>query len=124
MNKKNFLSGMAVILISISIVTSGYLISDAMKSDVTETKNRNESLKVLNLKQVAEYLNMTVEDVTSIIEIEQNELTNVGGFTGKMFPYFTVDDNLYFYKDEVDVWLQEVASNHRYYDTEKGYQVQ
>ncbi len=123
MNKKIVLAVISVLIFSISIVVSAYLIGDAIKSNnaVENSENEYKELKVLNIAQVAEYLNMSEEDVKSIIEIEKSELENTGSFAGKMFPYFTVNNKLYFYKDEIDAWLQEAAVNHRYYDTQKGY---
>ena len=118
MNKKSLLFGSSVLALCISIVISSCIIGEAIKSNsaTTSTIGNIENLKVLNKTQVAEYLNMTEEEVESIIEIENYELTNVGSFTGKMFPYFIVDDNLYSYKDEIDVWLQEVTTERRSYN--------
>jgi hypothetical protein len=125
MNKKIFWAGFAVLFICISIILSGYMIGDAIKSNnATSTKNTYEDLKVFNLTQVAEYLHMTEQEVKSIIVIENNKLTNTGTFFGEMFPYFKVNDNFYFYKDALDIWLIDATKNRRGYDTEKYIQVQ
>ncbi len=120
MNKKILLAVIAVLFLSISTILGGYFIGDAIKSNITaNTKNAYGDLKVLNLTQVAEYLNMTEKEVKSIIAIEKRQLTNTGTSNWGMLPYITVDDSQYFYKDGVDVWLQEVTSSHMHYDTEK-----
>lgn len=121
MNKKNIFAGISVLIISISIVISGYMIADVIKSNnaATNSKNTYEDLKVLNITQVAEYLNITEQEVKSIIGIEKSSLQKYGEFNGKMFPYFTVNNKFYFYKDGIDDWLQEVTNNHTYYNTKK-----
>jgi hypothetical protein len=64
---------------------------------------------------------MSQEEVRAIIRLEEKQLTELGSFTGKVFPYFTIDDKQYFYKDEIDVWLMEVAGSRSIYDTSKGF---
>lgn len=67
---------------------------------------------------------MPDEEVLAIIETEKKKLDETHSFTGKMFPYFIIDNKLYFYKDEIDEWLKEVSSSHRQYDTTKGWILQ
>jgi len=63
---------------------------------------------------------MTVGEVQGIMQTEKKILEETGSFSGKMFPYFTINNKQYFYKDELDEWLKEVSSNRRVYDTIKG----
>lgn len=37
-----------------------------------------------------------------------------------MFPYFIINNNQYFYKDEIDEWLKEASNYHREYNTKSG----
>ena len=77
--------------------------------------------KTLSLSQVAEYLNMNEEEVSAIIQTEKKKLDETHSFDGKIFPYFTINNKQYFYKDEIDEWLKEVSSNRTQYDTTKGW---
>ncbi|MFL0269345.1 hypothetical protein ACJDUH_14750 [Clostridium sp. WILCCON 0202] len=95
----------------------------ASTSTPTPTSILTDS-KALTLSQVAAYLNMTEEEVRAIIQTEKKKLDETHSFDGKMFPYFTINNKQYFYKDEIDEWLKEVSSNHRQYDTTKGWILQ
>lgn len=113
------------LFIGISIIINGYFIGDAIKSISPQDLRVNSSdSKVLSLEQVAKYLNMSEEEVITIIQIEDNKLTKTGSFFGKMFPYFVVNNKQYFYKDEIDEWLKEVSNNHREYNTTEGWVLQ
>ena len=124
MYKRNVFIAIAVLFISISIALSGYFIGEGLriigKKDLTTTIVATDNM-VLDLTQVANYLKMTEEEITGIIQTEKNKLEETGSFYGRMFPYFVVNNNKYFYKDEVNEWLKEVSSNRREYDTKSGW---
>jgi hypothetical protein len=121
--RKEIVIGIGALLVSISIVIGGYLISEAIKTVIAvEANNTTES--VMDLPEVAEYLNMSPVEVRAVMRLEEDQLTKYGFFSGMRFPFFTIDDKQYFYKDEIDVWLKEVASSHTIYDTNKGYILQ
>ncbi len=123
MNRKEIIIGVGALLISISIVISGYLVGEAIKTVIAvEADNTTES--VMDLSEAAKYLNMSHTEVRAIIRLEENQLKQYGFFSGMRFPYFTIDNKQYFYKDKIDEWLKEVASSHTIYDTDKGYILQ
>lgn len=113
-----------------SIIFASIWIGYSLKKTVSlqaSISNQTPTLtdsKTLTLSQVAEYLNMTEEEVRAIIQTEKKKLDETHSFEGKMFPYFTINNKQYFYKDEIDEWLKEVSSNHRQYDTTKGWILQ
>lgn len=123
MYRKEIVIGVGALLISISIVIGCYLIGEAMKT-VTAAEANNTTESVMDLSEVAEYLHMSPVEVRAIMRLEEDQLTKYGFFSGMRFPYFTIDDKQYFYKDEIDEWLKEVASSHAIYDTNKGYILQ
>jgi hypothetical protein len=115
--------GIGALLISFSIVIGGYLIGEAIKTVIAvEANNTTES--VMDLSEVAEYLNMSPVEVRAVMRLEEEQITQYGFFSGMRFPYFTIDSKTFFYKDEIDEWLKEVASSHAIYDTNKGYILQ
>lgn len=71
------------------------------------------------MSEVADYIGISEEEVLGLIDTEKNILEKTSIFTGKMFPYFIVNEKQYFYKDEVDEWLKDVSNEHREYDTTK-----
>ncbi len=122
MNRKEILFGIGAILVSVSIVISGYLIGEAIKT--ANAIEANATVNVMDLSEAAKYLNMSEAEVNAIIRLEENQLKQYGFFSGMRFPYFTIDNKQYFIKDGIDEWLKEVASSHTIYDTKNGYLLQ
>ena len=91
------------------------------KSTNIQTQKISTDSNVMNVSQVANYLRMTEEEVQGIIKTEKKILESSGSYTGMSFPYFTLNDKLYFYKEQIDEWLNEVSIEHKEYDTKKGY---
>lgn len=123
MENKKLLS-ISIIILAISVMLGSIWIGHSLERKVglqttTSASTLTES-KALTLSQVAQYLNMTEEEVRGIIQAEKKILDETGSFYGTMFPYFTINNKLYFYKDEIDEWLEEVSSDHRIYDTVEG----
>lgn len=115
----------SIIILAISIIFGSIWIGNSLeKSSSMQTSISTPpptDSKTLTLPQVAAYLNMTEEEVRGIIETEKKKLDETHVFHGKMFPYFTINDKQYFYKNEIDEWLKEVSSNRREYNTTKGW---
>ncbi len=64
-------------------------------------------------------MNMTEEEVRGIIDTEKSILEKTSSFSGKMFPYFTVDGKTFFYKKAIDEWLEEASAEQRDYNTKE-----
>jgi hypothetical protein len=121
---------MSIIILAMSVVLGSIWIGHSIEknvglqaSNLTTTSISTDS-KTLTLSQVAEYLNMKDEEVSAIIQTEKKVLDETHSFHGKMFPYFTINNKQYFYKDEIDEWLKEVSSHRTQYDTTKGWILQ
>lgn len=80
----------------------------------------NESL-VMNVDQAADYVGVTTEQLRKMIQIEKNQLNQRGSFSGEMIPYFKVNDDLLFYRNQLDVWLQYVSIQKVEYNLVEGY---
>ena len=115
----------SIIILAMSVIFGSIWIGHSLRENVSLQTSTSTSVltnsKVLTLSQVAQYLNMTEEEVSGIIQTEQKKLDETHTFMGKMFPYFTINNKQYFYKDEIDEWLKEVSTNQRQYDTTKGW---
>lgn len=127
-NKK--LLPISIITLALSVIFGsiwiGYSLEKtvSLQASISKPTSILADSKALTLSQVAVYLNMTEEEVRAIIQTEKKKLDESHSFEGKMFPYFTINNKQYFYKDEIDEWLKEVSSNRRQYDTTKGWILQ
>ena len=117
-NKKSLLIG--IIILTCGVVFSSLWLGYSMqKSSSLIIKEEASNSNVFTLSEVADYIGISKEEVLGLIDTEKNILEETGTFTGRMFPYFTVNEKQYFYKDEVDEWLKDVSNEHREYDTNK-----
>ena len=117
MNSKNrFLISTAIFIIGASIVLNGYLIGVAIKT--TQVK---EDTTVLSLSQAATYMNLTEAELLGIIKTETDLLNEYHSFPGKMFPYFIINNQFYFYKVEINDWLKEACMERKNYNISSGW---
>lgn len=93
LSRKDIIISIGVLLTCISVIIGGYLIGKAIKEANTMEADNNITSKVMDLPMVADYLNMTQGEVRAIIRLEEEQISEYGSFTGKMFPYFTIDNN-------------------------------
>lgn len=119
--QNNKLIPMSIVILTLGIMLSSILLGYSIqKLSNVQTKNTIGDNNVLTISQAANYLGMT-EEVLGIIKIEKKILESSGSYTGMMFPYFTVNDKLYFYKEQIDEWMKEVSNLRREYDTKSGF---
>lgn len=120
MENKKLLS-VSIIILAMSVIFGPIWMGHLLEKNVSIQTSTSTESKTLTLSQVAEYLNMTEEEVSSIIQTEKKKLDETHIFEGKMFPYFTIDNKQFFYKNEIDEWLKEVSSHRRQYNTKEGW---
>ncbi len=118
-NKK--LLPISIIILAVSILVSSVLIVNSFPKTENKKSMPLEDKKVLTLSQAAEYMNMTEKEILEIIRVEQTQLEKAHVFTGRMFPYFAIDNKKYFYKNELEEWVKEASINRREYDTKQGW---
>lgn len=120
--QNNKLLPISIIILALSIMLSSiWLGYSIQKLTNIQAQKTNVDGNVLTVSQVANYLGMTEEEVQGIIKTEKNILESSGSYTGLMFPYFTVNDKMYFYKQQIDEWLKEVSTQRKEYDTINGF---
>ncbi|WP_088547170.1 helix-turn-helix domain-containing protein [Paenibacillus aquistagni] len=109
------------LIIGASLITGCLIITP---KDVTETKQELNIAEgqvnlinspLLNIKQAAEYLNLTEEQVTYIIQSEQSTLTKMGSFSGEMFPYFKINHQIFISKTDLTNWIKDATTQRREY---------
>ena len=101
-NKK--LLPISIIILAMSIVFGAIWIGYSLERNVGLQASNSTSAstltnsKTLTTSQVAEYLNMTEEEVHAIIQPEKKKLDETHSFDGKRFPYFITNNNSIFIK--------------------------
>lgn len=117
-NKK--LLPISIILLAGSIVFSSFWIGNSLGKAESKKSIPVEEKKVLTLPQAADYMNMSEKEIIEIIGLEQMHLAKYKSYTGRMFPYFTIDNKKYFFKSELDEWVKDVSINQREYSSKEG----
>lgn len=123
------LSGMILIttqVINIYFIAKMYskLNDDSSKIEKVQDETVIDSESpVMNVEQTADYIGVTAEQLRKMIQIERNELDSRGSFSGEMIPYFMVNDDLLFYRNQVDSWLQYVSVEKVEYNLVDGYRI-
>lgn len=118
--QNNKLLSISIIILALGMLLSSiYFGYSIQKGSNIQVENAAVNSSVMNISEVANYLGMTEEEVQGIINTEKNMLESRGSYTGIMFPYFIVNDKLYFYKEQVDEWLKDISIQRKEYDTKK-----
>ncbi|MPM42959.1 hypothetical protein SDC9_89631 [bioreactor metagenome] len=118
--QNNKLLSISIIILAVGMFLSSiYFGYSIQKGSNIQVENAAVNSSVMNISEVANYLGMTEEEVQGIINTEKNMLESRGSYTGIMFPYFIVNDKLYFYKEQVDEWLKDISIQRKEYDTKK-----
>lgn len=107
------------LIIGISIIIGCLLIPTENTNEIAnrtteEISNVNDA-PLLNIEQAAKYLNITKEQVNYIIDSEQKSLRVSGSFSGEMFPYFKINNEIYISKNELINWIKDVTRQRREY---------
>lgn len=123
--KKDIYILLSSIILGASLILSSYIISNNnnnsnIDSEYKKVEITNTSNDVMNLEETAAYLKMSKDNVLNIIKIEQEKLHKYHHFSGKMFPYFKVNNDYYVYKEELKDWLEEATFDQREYDTKSN----
>jgi hypothetical protein len=118
--QNNKLLSISIIILALGMLLSSiYFGYSIQKGSNIQVENAAVNSSVMNISEVANYLGMTEEEVQGIINTEKNMLESRGSYTGIMFPYFIVNDKLYFYKEQIDEWLKDISIQRKEYDTKK-----
>lgn len=88
---------------------------------VQEVNFINYESPVMNVDQAANYVGVTAEQLLKMIKIEMDELNRTHSFSGEMIPYFKVNDELLFYRNQLDVWLHYISIEKVEYNLVEGY---
>ncbi|OEF98814.1 hypothetical protein BHF71_10835 [Vulcanibacillus modesticaldus] len=96
-------------------ISKGYIETEAIENNDRFLMNSN----IINIEEAAKYLNMTESDIKKVIITEKIMRESQNGFNGKMLPYFKINDEFYFYKAQLVLWIFEVSEEQREYDFKK-----
>jgi hypothetical protein len=70
---------------------------------------------LISIVEAADYLGLTEQQVKYIIASEKNALNGTGSFTGMMFPYITINKDIYISKAGLSAWLVQAFEQRKQY---------
>ncbi|SMG19714.1 helix-turn-helix domain-containing protein [Paenibacillus aquistagni] len=105
----------ASLIIGCLIISTQDVTVTKQKLNIAEGQVNLINSPLLNIKQAAEYLNLTEEQVTYIIQSEQSTLTKMGSFSGEMFPYFKINNQIFISKTDLTNWIKDATTQRREY---------
>lgn len=105
----------ASLIIGCLIISTQDVTGTKQKLNIAEGQVNLINSPLLNIKQAAEYLNLTEEQVTYIIQSEQSTLTKMGSFSGEMFPYFKINNQIFISKTDLTNWIKDATTQRREY---------
>lgn len=117
MKQSNIILLLCSIMLGLSFITGCYLLQEQYnftKPTVTHEK-ANENKPLMNIKETAEYLSLTELQVKSIITSEERILKQTGSFTGRMFPYIKINNEIFVSRDGLNEWIKESTTQRKEY---------
>lgn len=116
-NSSLFLSS---VILGLSFIMGCLLIQKDFnaKEPIATNEITNVSKPLMNIKETAEYLNLTEQQVQTIIESENHTLNAAHSYDGKMFPYIKIDNEIFVSKDELNEWIKQSILERKEYKKE------
>lgn len=102
------------LVIGISIIIGCIILSVGVNKQQIIDEQINHNMLV-PLEEAADILNISINELKLIIHSEKSELETRGSFTGEMFPYMTINDQIYVNLETVSIWIREVTKERREY---------
>ncbi|WP_274366274.1 helix-turn-helix domain-containing protein [Paenibacillus thermotolerans] len=105
------------LIIGTSIVIASFVTSsnEPFKEVYSNEVSNNQGSVLMTIEETARYLNISEEEILTIINSEKKKLESTGSFSGEMFPYFTLNKKIYISRDAIFNWLKDVSSQKREY---------
>lgn len=117
MKFKCFSNIICSIIIGIAIIVSCVILRGYQdKPILAETNSLENSYKpLMTIAEAADYLNITEEQVKTIISTEERMLQVTGSYTGMMFPTIKIGEDIYVITDSLSEWLKESSQERKQY---------
>lgn len=117
MKFKSFSNIICSLIIGISIIVSCVILREYQdKPTLDEAKTIENSYKpLMTIAEAAEYLNITEDQVKTIISTEARMLQATGSYTGMMFPIIKIGKDIYVSTDSLGEWLKESSQQRKQY---------
>ncbi|WP_025693237.1 helix-turn-helix domain-containing protein [Paenibacillus zanthoxyli] len=106
------------IIIGVSLVIGCIVLANAIEQQKTNEKldvSEPKETVLMDIKQAANYLNLSEEQVVDIIQSEEKTLQTMGSFSGGMFPYMKINEKIYISKNDLQKWINESTTERRQY---------
>lgn len=120
--KNNKLLPISITIVGLSVFVGSFWLGNSIKESANiQAQRMSVQGNGMDISQAANYIGVTEDELQGIIKAEQNTLEAEGTYVGMMIPYFIVNDNMYFNKNQIDEWLVDVSTQYKEYDTQKGH---
>lgn len=110
---KNFLLTGAAFFIGISILISGYLISNSLNT--LELAPKQEAISVNNSDKTSDDL-LTIPEAAVYLKVDNAKIewlvSNSKFIDGNGIPYFKINGVIWFSKNALSNWVEKSANNH------------
>lgn len=97
--KNNFLA-LSIIVLAVSVVIGGWLISEGLSNEGTQPKTHNQ---LLTQEELSDYLGISVEKIQMLGFESEGEGVNVYNI-----PVIIIRDEYLYPKSAIDAWLKNV----------------
>lgn len=106
--ENNKLLPLSIIILAISIVFGSIWIGNAIgKASEVEGYNQIIFKALLNKEEAAQYLNISVEQLNSILRKDEQERRNLGSYpTYRFIPYMEIDGKQMFNIEGLNQWIE------------------
>lgn len=113
---------LAATILGISLIASSFVLAYAKaatkdKTQATDTIAQEQigSRPLMTIKETSEFMHLTENQVRKIISTEESILKTTGSYTGKMFPYITIDNEIYVSTGELEEWIKQSVQERKQY---------
>ncbi|WNS46653.1 DNA-binding protein [Paenibacillus sp. MMS20-IR301] len=105
------------VVLGASFVTGCYLLAHGQgdREPAAVSAAGSTANPLMTLQEAAEYMNLTEEQVKTIIEFENYTLDLAHSYTGRMFPYIKINNEFLVGRDELDEWIKENTQQRKEY---------
>lgn len=106
----------ASIIVGCILITNNQAANGKEARELPSVQKTLESAKpLMTLQETADYLNLTEEQVKTIIGYENYILEVSHSYNGMMFPYIKINNQILVSRDELSGWIKESVQQRQEY---------
>ncbi|MEK0316251.1 DNA-binding protein [Cohnella sp. 56] len=122
MKNESFRLLLAATILGVSMIISSVILTYSKSATNDQTQSANiisqeqiGSGPLMTIKETSEFMHLTESQIRKIISTEENLLKTSGSYTGKRFPYMTIDNEIYVSTKGLEEWIKESVQQSKQY---------